>query len=112
MFDPEEVDEVAEQITRTGRALDGEELPFLSERYSASRRPHTAHQSENNGHLRRALSEVAHLKRLLDHTKADQEEWSSRIAEAVDAVVVAVGRSADEDVLDALEGLVGTLRHE
>jgi hypothetical protein len=111
IFDPDEVEDVAERIARSGRALDDDQRDFIEQCDFAGRIADGERRSGIDAQLRKALLEVARLKHLLRQAGTDQEEWTSRVVDAVNTVIAAVGTS-DEDILEAIDELVGTLRRE
>jgi DNA-binding ferritin-like protein len=93
LFDADEVDDVAERIAQSGRAL-GHDTFVLDRRQSRS-------------HLDAAPGEVSRLKQLLAKTRDNHAAWRARVEDAVETVVAS---ATEDDVLPALEGLVEVLR--
>jgi hypothetical protein len=108
LFDPEEVEEVAERTAQTGRALDVDAEFMSPSTSSICARPvqslaHFARQQD-------ASTEVARLNQVVRQVKAEQHRWVSRVEGAVEALIALV-TTADDEVLDALDALVDSLRH-
>jgi hypothetical protein len=86
IFDPDEVDKVAERIARSGRALDGDGPDFIERRNVASRVARPGSDSGKTARLHDALNEIVRLKHLVHQATTEHADWVSRTQEAVDGV--------------------------
>lgn len=99
LFDVDEVEDVAERIARSGRAL-GHNTFVLD-------RPGPARQSRPSSDA--ASGKISRLNQLLAETRDNHAAWRARVEDAVETVVAS---ATEDDVLLALEGLVEVLRED
>lgn len=108
IFDSDEVEAVAEEVARSGRALDCDTLDLIEDSVLRSRAALGARASEMR-RLRHALNEVARMKELLRQAATDRDTWTAHVEEAVEIAIAAIGAS-DEEMLAALTDLANALR--
>jgi len=116
IFDPDEVEDVAERIEESGRALDydfsesddgGYASPFTGS--DAKHESKAAAQlEESERRLRDALRKLSELEERLRTMRAEQGRWKATVGDACAALIGCLD-VVDDDVIEAVDELAKAL---